>query len=43
MQIAILDSGKIGATAACLFVDAGHDVAIANSRGPETLVQSVER
>lgn len=42
MHIAVIGSGKIGATAARLFVDAGHDVTIANSRGPETLSDIVE-
>lgn len=37
MKIGIIGAGKIGATAAKLFVDAGHEVAISNSRGPETL------
>jgi len=37
MNIGIIGAGKIGGTAARLFVDAGHDVAISNSRGPETL------
>jgi 8-hydroxy-5-deazaflavin:NADPH oxidoreductase len=37
MDIGIIGSGHIGATAARLFVSAGHDVAIANSRGPESL------
>jgi predicted dinucleotide-binding enzyme len=37
MRIGIIGSGNIGATAARLFVDAGHEVAIANSRGPESL------
>lgn len=37
MKIAILGSGRIGAVAARLFVGAGHEVAIANSRGPESL------
>lgn len=37
MRIAILGAGKIGATAARLFIEAGHDVAISNSRGPESL------
>lgn len=37
MNIGILGSGHIGATAARLFVAAGHHVAISNSRGPETL------
>jgi predicted dinucleotide-binding enzyme len=37
MQIGIIGAGKIGSTVANLFTDAGHDVAIANSRGPDTL------
>jgi len=37
MNIGIIGSGRIGATAARLFVGAGHPVAISNSRGPETL------
>lgn len=37
MNIGIIGSGKIGATAARLFAEAGHEVAISNSRGPETL------
>jgi predicted dinucleotide-binding enzyme len=41
MRIGIIGSGKIGATAARLFIDAGHEVAIANSHRPETLAQLV--
>ncbi len=37
MKIGIIGAGSIGATAAKLFVNAGHEVAISNSRGPETL------
>lgn len=37
MKIGIVGSGNIGATAARLFVRAGHEVALSNSRGPETL------
>jgi predicted dinucleotide-binding enzyme len=37
MNIGIIGSGHIGGTTARLFVDAGHQVAISNSRGPETL------
>lgn len=37
MKIGIIGSGRIGAVAATLFVAAGHEVAIANSRGPESL------
>jgi predicted dinucleotide-binding enzyme len=43
MRIGIIGSGKIGSTAARLFARAGHDVAIANSRGPETLTDLVEQ
>jgi len=42
LRIGIIGSGNIGATAARLFVDAGHEVAIANSRGPETLIEVVD-
>lgn len=42
MNIGIIGSGKIGATAARLFVRAGHQVAISNSRGPATLAPLVE-
>jgi predicted dinucleotide-binding enzyme len=37
MNIGIIGAGHIGSTSARLFLDAGHDVAISNSRGPETL------
>ncbi len=37
MKIGIVGSGNIGGTAARLFVNAGHEVAISNSRGPDTL------
>jgi len=37
MNIGILGAGNIGANAARLFAKAGHDVRIANSRGPQTL------
>jgi predicted dinucleotide-binding enzyme len=37
MNIGILGAGNIGALAARLFVKAGHDVRIANSRGPKSL------
>ncbi len=42
MNIGIIGSGNIGANAARLFARAGHDVAISNSRGPETLRELVE-
>lgn len=37
MNIGIIGAGNIGAAAAELFTRAGHEVVIANSRGPETL------
>ncbi len=37
MNIGIIGSGHIGGTAARLFANAGHPVAISNSRGPESL------
>ena len=42
MNIGIIGAGSIGATAARLFLDAGHAVAISNSRGPETLRDLVQ-
>jgi predicted dinucleotide-binding enzyme len=42
MKIGIIGAGHIGANAARLFVNAGHEVAVANSRGPETLEGLVE-
>jgi predicted dinucleotide-binding enzyme len=35
--IGLIGSGHIGGTVARLAVDAGHDVVLSNSRGPETL------
>jgi 8-hydroxy-5-deazaflavin:NADPH oxidoreductase len=37
MRIGIIGAGHIGGTLAKLFVGAGHDVAVSNSRGPQTL------
>ncbi|HEY3358641.1 MAG TPA: NAD(P)-binding domain-containing protein [Polyangia bacterium] len=37
MKIGIIGAGHIGATAARLFVAAGHEVAVSNSRGPQSL------
>lgn len=37
MQIGILGAGKIGRAAARLFLAAGHEIAIGNSRGPDSL------
>jgi predicted dinucleotide-binding enzyme len=41
MKIGIIGAGHIGGTLAKLLVDAGHWVAISNSRGPETLASLV--
>lgn len=37
MRIGIIGAGQIGGTLARLFVRAGHEVALSNSRGPATL------
>jgi predicted dinucleotide-binding enzyme len=37
MKIGIIGAGNIGASTAKLFIKAGHEIAIANSRGAETL------
>ena len=37
-----IGSGNIGSTVARLAVDAGHDVVLSNSRGPETLADLVD-
>jgi predicted dinucleotide-binding enzyme len=42
MRIGIIGAGHIGGTLAKLFVDAGHAVAVSNSRGPETLASLVD-
>ena len=39
--IGLIGSGHIGSTVARLAVDAGYDVVLSNSRGPETLVDLV--
>jgi 8-hydroxy-5-deazaflavin:NADPH oxidoreductase len=41
MKIGIIGSGNIGGTLARLLVRDGHDVAISNSRGPDTLADMV--
>jgi predicted dinucleotide-binding enzyme len=41
MKIGIIGAGMIGATAARLFVNAGHEVALSNSRGPASLAALV--
>jgi 8-hydroxy-5-deazaflavin:NADPH oxidoreductase len=42
VNIGVIGSGNIGATAAKLFAAAGHRVVVSNSRGPETLDGLVE-
>ena len=37
MKIGMIGAGNIGANAAKLFIKAGHEIAVANSRGAETL------
>ena len=37
MRIGIVGAGHIGGTAAKLFARAGHEIAVSNSRGPESL------
>jgi predicted dinucleotide-binding enzyme len=41
MKIGIAGAGKIGATAARLFTEAGHEIALSNSRGPDSLQELV--
>jgi len=41
-KIGIIGAGNIGSTAARLFIEAGHEVAVSNSRGPHTLATLVK-
>jgi phosphoglycerate dehydrogenase-like enzyme len=41
--IGLIGAGNIGSTVAKLAVDAGYDVILSNSRGPETLSDLVEQ
>ena len=41
MRIGIIGAGKIGGTLARLWTEQGHEVAVSNSRGPETLAELV--
>lgn len=43
MEIGIIGIGNIGSTLAGYFTKLGHQVAIANSRGPETLTDIAEK
>jgi 8-hydroxy-5-deazaflavin:NADPH oxidoreductase len=42
MRIGIIGAGHIGGTLAKRFVEVGHEVAVSNSRGPETLASLVD-
>ena len=42
MQIGVIGAGQIGATLTRRFTALGHEVFVANSRGPETLAQLVQ-
>ena len=42
MKIGIIGAGNIGATLAQILDKAGHDVKLANSKGPETLKEIVD-
>jgi 8-hydroxy-5-deazaflavin:NADPH oxidoreductase len=42
VRIGIIGSGNIGGTTARLFAKAGHEVAISNSRGPDSLKDLVD-
>lgn len=42
MKIGIIGAGNIGGNVAKLFAKAGHETAIANSRGPETLAELID-
>ena len=42
MRIGIIGSGSIGATLARLWTTGGHEIAIANSRGPDSLAELVD-
>lgn len=43
MKIGIIGAGKIGNTVARLFIKAGHQVALSNSRGAESLKDEVKK
>ena len=43
MQIGIIGAGSIGGTAAKLFAEANHEVALSNSRGPASLASLAQQ
>lgn len=43
MKIGIIGAGKIGSTVARLLIKAGHQVAISNSRGPDSLKDEAKK
>jgi hypothetical protein len=42
MRVGIIGTGRIGRTVARHLVDAGHEVAVSNSRGPDSLAELVD-
>jgi len=42
MKIGLIGAGMIGGTLAHLFAPLGHEVAVSNSRGPESLQSMIE-
>lgn len=42
MKIGMIGAGNVGTTAAARFLDVGHEVALSNSRGPDTLRELVD-
>jgi predicted dinucleotide-binding enzyme len=43
MKIGIIGAGNIGSTVARLFIRAGHQVAVSNSRGPASLKELIKK
>jgi hypothetical protein len=43
MKIAMIGAGRMGQALAGLFAEAGHEVLLSNSRGPESLAELVEQ
>ncbi|CAN5646460.1 NADPH-dependent F420 reductase [soil metagenome] len=41
MKVALIGAGRMGTALAKLLVEAGHEVVLSNSRGPESLAESV--
>jgi EmrB/QacA subfamily drug resistance transporter len=43
LRVGIIGAGRVGSTAAALLASAGHEVALSNSRGPESLLADIQR